>query len=228
MFHLTGRSVNITAMVGRTFRGQTAAERAAARRARLLEAALDLIGAEGWPAATMTAICRRAGLTERYFYESFPDREALYLTLLDALAAEVDGAVRAALDAGGPPEVRLRRTAYALVGVLVADPRKGRAALLEGLGSERLQQRRREVLATFERFVLDEAATVFGAAAPSREHTHLAAVGLVGAVQELLVRRLDGSLPAGDDALVAHVVRLALASAHPQAAGGPAAPRPPD
>lgn len=200
-------------MTGRTFRGRTAAERAAERRARLLEAALDLIGADGWSAATMTAICRRAGLTERYFYESFADREALYLALLDDLAAEVEAAVRAALEAGGPPEVRLRRTAEAVLRVLLGDPRKGRAALLEGLGSEVLQQRRREVLASFERFVLEEAGNVFGAAAPPRAQAHLAAVGLVGAVQELLGRRLDGTLDAGDDVLVAHIARLALASA---------------
>ena len=43
--------------------------RAAARG--LIEAALDVVGARGLAGLTMTAVCARARLTERYFYESF-------------------------------------------------------------------------------------------------------------------------------------------------------------
>jgi AcrR family transcriptional regulator len=181
--------------MGRTYSGLSAAERVAERRGRLLDAALDLIGSEGgWGSATMTAICRRAGLTERYFYESFRDRDALYVALLDALAAEVERAVLGALRRGG-----IEASARALLDVLLGDPRKGRAALLEGLGSEVAQRRRREVLASFERLALEVGT------APSQ----LAAVALVGAVDELLTRRLDGTLDVSDEELVAAIVRLA-------------------
>jgi AcrR family transcriptional regulator len=208
---------------GRVFRGRTAAERAAERRERLLEAALDLIGSDGWPAATMTAICRRAGLTERYFYESFRDREALHVALIDAIADEVETAVRQALatPAGGSARAgqlaRLHAAARAVLAILLGDPRKGRVALLEGLGSAPLERRRREILAAFETFVREEAATVFGDDAPAGDDAHLAAVALVGAVDELVRRRLDGSLDVTDDALVDHIARLALALAHPDA-----------
>ena len=42
---------------------------------------------EGLPATTVRAVCARARLTPRYFYESFADRESLVVTLFDELAA---------------------------------------------------------------------------------------------------------------------------------------------
>lgn len=195
----------------RTFRGQSAQERRAGRRERLLDAALDLIGTDGWATATMTAVCRRAGLTERYFYESFKDRDALYLALIDAIAAETETAVLGALQAApADPRARLGAVVEALLRVLTDDPRKGRVALLEGLGSAALQERRREILLAFERLMRAQATNVFGPGGPSAERIELASVALVGAVGELLSRRLDGSLDVADDALVGHIVELAM------------------
>jgi AcrR family transcriptional regulator len=188
----------------RLFRGQSADQRRATRRAQLLDAALELIGSDGWSAATMTAICRRAGLTERYFYESFEDREALYLELIDALAAEVREAVLRALE--GPPEVRVRTVAAALVGVLVADPRKGRVALLEGMGDERVARRRREIFAGFEALMRDHA-EAFGVPQAERDVLSTAMVGMAG---ELVLRRLEGTLALDDDALADAITGLGL------------------
>lgn len=182
-------------MAERRFRGQSAQERRDERRAKLLDAALELIGADGWSAATMTAICRRAGLTERYFYESFEDRDALSIALIDALAAETRTAVLAALEDAEDPH---RAVAAAVVDVLVADPRKGRAALVEGLGDERLARRRREIFAGFEALVRERAQD-FGLPDDKREVIGIAAVG---ATAELLARRLEGTLALDDDALV--------------------------
>ena len=39
--------------------------------------------------ATMTAICHQAGLTERYFYESFPNRDAALVAALDQVTEEI-------------------------------------------------------------------------------------------------------------------------------------------
>ncbi|MFA9273063.1 MAG: TetR/AcrR family transcriptional regulator [Baekduiaceae bacterium] len=195
----------------RRFRGQTAAERAADRRARLLDAALDLIGTEGWPAATMTEICRRAGLTERYFYESFRDRDALYVALIDTVADETRDAVLAALaEAEDEPRARMRAAASALVGVIVADPRKGRVALLEGLGSDALQTRRRELLGGFEQLLRDQARAFYGDRAPRGLRAQVSSIALVGALGEVISRRLDGTLQISDRRLVDELTELAL------------------
>src|SRR5690349_12806353 len=110
----------------RTFRGQTAEERVAARRQALIDAALDLIGTTGWSSATMTAICSRAGLTERYFYESFRNRDALLVDLLQGLVEQVEAAVLAvAAETGLTRRERSRRLVDACLHVLLDDPRLG-------------------------------------------------------------------------------------------------------
>jgi len=62
----------------RRYRGQSLENRQSQRREQLLHAALELFGSSGFRAATVRDICAQAGLTERYFYESFPNREALF------------------------------------------------------------------------------------------------------------------------------------------------------
>ena len=50
-------------------------DRQALRREDLIAAGVGLLGSEGGPALTVRAVCKAAGLTERYFYESFGDRD---------------------------------------------------------------------------------------------------------------------------------------------------------
>ncbi|MCW2985532.1 MAG: transcriptional regulator, TetR family, partial [Conexibacter sp.] len=57
--------------------GSTLEDRAAARRAALLEAGVELLGTEGAAGVTVRAACRATKLSERYFYESFDGRDAL-------------------------------------------------------------------------------------------------------------------------------------------------------
>jgi len=85
--HLTTLHVNIQGMnrpspkpraTVRRYRGQSLEKRQLQRREQLLQAALELFGSTGFRAATVRDICAQSGLTERYFYESFPNREALF------------------------------------------------------------------------------------------------------------------------------------------------------
>ena len=72
----------------RTWRGQTIEERQAERRDRLIEAGIELFGTQGYAATSVKAICTEAGLTERYFYETFNDREDLLSEVYDILIAD--------------------------------------------------------------------------------------------------------------------------------------------
>src|SRR3712207_5142982 len=91
----------------RMYAGLTTAQRRSERRARLLDAAVDVLGTQGLEAATVTAVCRRARLIPRYFYESFSDRDELLVAVFDSIMDEVavevanrgadDGSVEAAI-----------------------------------------------------------------------------------------------------------------------------------
>ena len=72
----------------RTWRGQTTQERQSERRDRLIEAGIELFGTRGYANTPVKAICEEAGLTERYFYEAFEDREALLDQIYEILIAD--------------------------------------------------------------------------------------------------------------------------------------------
>lgn len=50
-------------------------------RERLLDAAFDLFAEEGFEAASIEAICERAGFTRGAFYSNFADKAELFITL---------------------------------------------------------------------------------------------------------------------------------------------------
>ena len=54
----------------------------------MVEAAITVLATQG-ERATMTAICHEAGLTERYFYESFANRDAALVAALEAVTEEI-------------------------------------------------------------------------------------------------------------------------------------------
>jgi AcrR family transcriptional regulator len=70
-----------------------------ARRAQLLDAALEVFVAHGYHAAAMDDIADRAGVSKPVLYQHFPSKLDLYLALLDQTCDTVIDAVREALKA---------------------------------------------------------------------------------------------------------------------------------
>lgn len=194
----------------RRYRGQTAAEREAERRVRLEQAALTLIGERGWQRATMTEICRTAGLTERYFYESFKGRDELYVAVIERLGADVLRTVLSAVDPSTPPRQRVESAATALVEFLVGDPVRGRVALVEGAGSPELERRRRQIVLGLADAIAERWGDLFGIEGVEPERRPLAATAIAGMVSSLLTRRLDGTLDADEPTLAAFIADGAL------------------
>ena len=62
---------------GRLYAGTGPEQRQARRRAAFVDAGLNLFGREGFRHVSVKRLCDEAGLTQRYFYESFADRSAL-------------------------------------------------------------------------------------------------------------------------------------------------------
>ena len=72
----------------RTYGGSTLSARRAQRRMDLVEATLDLVGEGGSAAVSVRSVCRKAGLTDRYFYESFANRDELLVAVFTEVAEE--------------------------------------------------------------------------------------------------------------------------------------------
>ena len=79
----------------RRYSGQSFEDRQAERREKLIVAAVMVAGRVGLEGASVAAICAEAGLTARYFYESFPTREAIfveaYRKVQDELLSRIGG-----------------------------------------------------------------------------------------------------------------------------------------
>ena len=193
--------------------GVSADERRARRREQLLDAGLEVLGTEGWSGATMTAVCARAGLTERYFYESFPDREALLLAVFDRITAEAADAVLEAV-AAAPREARARSRAAiaAFVGLMTDDPRKGRVAFVEAMGSEALMRRRFETLDTFAKLLAEQAREFYGIPPGADRMVDLTSFLLVGGLAETLIAWMNGALDTTRDQLIEDCTDLFVAT----------------
>lgn len=114
------------------YRGQSAAERIAERRQRLIETAIALYGSAGFRATSVKTICLAAGLTERYFYESFANGEALlcaaYTQITDNLRLQALAAMALCNDT---LEQRAKAAAEAYFAGIQDDPAAGRVILFE-------------------------------------------------------------------------------------------------
>lgn len=97
-------------------------DRHALRRDDLVAAGVQLLGGEAGPALTVRAVCRKAALTERYFYESFTDREDFVRAVYDDVCTR---AMTTLTTAKTP-----REAVEQFVALMVDDPVRGRVLLL--------------------------------------------------------------------------------------------------
>ncbi|HWF35524.1 MAG TPA: TetR/AcrR family transcriptional regulator [Solirubrobacteraceae bacterium] len=199
--------------VVRPYRGVSAAERHSRRRAQLIEAALDVIGEAGIAGATMTAVCARAGLTERYFYESFRDRQELLVAVFDACVAELDAAIAAAREAAAPTLLdRARAAAGALIEVLTDDPRKSRL-YAESVGEPALAPRRAQAVRAYAALLAESMRELGGVDEERRRAPlDLAALVLVGGIAEAVASWLEGTVEMSRATLIEEWARLSVAA----------------
>jgi AcrR family transcriptional regulator len=126
------------APVGRPYGGRSLEDRVATRRARFIEAGIALFGRQGFRSTTVRGVCAEAGLTDRYFYESFESLEDLLIAVHAALTDGMrDRMAREALSAPTFDIEDIKRrafNAYAIWFDAVSDPRFARIVLYEMLG----------------------------------------------------------------------------------------------
>jgi AcrR family transcriptional regulator len=184
--------MTVNELAARHYRGAAPDERRALRRGQLIAAALAVYGERGYRQATVKAVCEAAGLTERYFYESFSNSEAL----LVACYASVTGALNTLLgqagsDDGRSPTARARAMLQAYLQALQREPRAARVFLLEIRGVSA------EVDAVFEASLLDFGRGLAQILAPAGSVPDpLLQTGVVGGVMHIAVRWIaDGYQP---------------------------------
>ncbi len=184
----------------RPYRGVEAGERVRERREQLLAAGLLCFGTHGYHGVSVKRICTEAQLTERYFYESFRNRQslfaALYQRLIEQLRFELLAAMRPeASDLGKMAQIGLS----AFFDHLKRNPRIARILLIDvpsvGPDIERLAKAATASFAESLRQIMPAGM----ATQPLLANMPLIASGLIGATLSIAMRWIaDGYHPTTD------------------------------
>jgi AcrR family transcriptional regulator len=194
----------------RVYGGVTGEERIAERRRKLVEAGMNLFGSASSGSVRVKDVVAEAGLTERYFYESFADLSALFDAVFDTAADLIESQVSAAMvdvpsDAFARVSIALRTT----VDVLSADPRMIRIFFVEGLGAGgRSGLHRNEILVRAAGNFVKWSAPDGPSFETSSTDARMKAFAMSGAASELLISWADGLLEATPAELADFLVGL--------------------
>ena len=124
-----------TPQKSRRYRGSSGDQRRSERYEQLLNAGLSVIGNQGYAAASVRSICSEAGLTERYFYESFANREALLAEVYKTQTRYLKSRMLAAFEASERNTAAFSRAGLqAFFDTLSQNPDIARLLLFEVLG----------------------------------------------------------------------------------------------
>lgn len=192
----------------RSYGGKSKEERRAQRRDKMLEAAKVVFGEHGFHAATVKQLCNEAGLTERYFYESFSNQSELFAAIYDRELDALREALIAALSTA-PREVEAMAEAalQAYFGRLKADPHAARILLIEVYGTtqdmDRLYRRGVSDFAELIRGIIEQQ---FRLSENSPLSPGLLSTGLVGAAIHLAMRWYLGGYKESVDIMVSNTL----------------------
>lgn len=204
----------------RTYGGVAADDRRQRRRTALLEAGLECLGSEDSD-ISVRRVCAVAGLTQRYFYESFANLDELQIALFTAIADEVSVAGAAALAEHQPADLydACRITFAGAYSVFRRDPRKARAALAVASGTAGLMEARRRVVIAYADSMLAFLTKEFGDSVDTAA-ARVAVLYAAGGALEVTHAVLTGEVAMSDSELSEVAGRLLASSIQPFSPGG--------
>ena len=175
-------------------------DRQALRRDELIAAGVRLLGAESGPAVTVRAVCRQAELTERYFYESFADRDEFVRAVYDDVCSR---AMSTLMSATTPREAVER-----FVALMVDDPVRGRVLLLAPAVEPVLVSSGAEWMPSFIDLLQSKLTQISD---PVRQK--MMATSLIGGLTALFTAYLNGRLAASREQFIDYCVEMLLSRA---------------
>ncbi|MDT5336055.1 MAG: hypothetical protein QOD90_1560 [Mycobacterium sp.] len=190
----------------RPYGGVQARDRVAERRRRLLDAGLELLGGvENPPDLTVRAVCAEAGVTARYFYESFTDKDDLVAAVVDRVIADIAATTQAAVTAA-PREEQNRAGIANLVRVIADDSRVGRLLFNARLSNPVLARKRVELGSIFALLSGEHVETAYRL--PQKDWVKAVAHFVVGGVGQTISAWVSGDIGMTQAQLVDQLTRI--------------------
>jgi AcrR family transcriptional regulator len=172
-------------------------DRQARRRDDLLAVGVELLGAAEGPGVTVRAVCRQAGLTERYFYESFTDRDEFVRAIYDDVCTRA----MSALSTATTPRDAVER----FVAMMVDDPVRGRVLLLAPEAEPVLIRSGAEWMPSFIGLLQRKLTKITDPVIQN-----MTATSLIGGLTALFTAYLDGRLTASREQFIDYCVGMLL------------------
>ena len=174
--------------------------RLALRRDDLVAAGVQLLGSEGGPALTVRAVCRKAALTERYFYESFSDRDEFVRAVYDDVCTK---AMETLTSAKTP-----REAVEQFVELMVDDPVRGRVLLLAPAVEPVLTRSGAEWMPNFIELLQRKLSRIGDPVLQK-----MVATSLIGGLTSLFTAYLNGRLGATREQFIDYCVDMLMSTA---------------
>jgi AcrR family transcriptional regulator len=192
----------------RVYGGRSTEQRQADRRRQLIDAAIEIWGEQGWSAVTMRGVCARAGLIDRYFYESFADRAALLVAVWDQQRDELIAKLVAVLTQPiENPIAQLRAAIATLVHDVATDPRRARILFGEHTGNDALERRHVDALQQFTDLLIQLGRPFLRPGANENGLRMSALIGIGGFV-ELITAWRGGVVQADAEEIIDHAAEV--------------------
>lgn len=116
----------------RSYAGKDAGTRQSERREKLIVAAIHLIGRQGYALTSIDAVCREAGLTKRYFYESFSSSDELLIAAFQTASRRwLEALLSAVAPHRGDAPTLVRAGVEAVFGFVRHHPDEARLILID-------------------------------------------------------------------------------------------------
>lgn len=166
----------------RQYGGVDADQRMHERREKFIAAGLEAFGVKGYGQTSIKGICHLAGLTERYFYESFTNKEDLLCAVFNRLISELEtGAEMIFSTPGITPAEAVHQITKSFYLLFLQDPRRARVQLFEVLGvSPRVDEVYRESIKTLAVWIKRTFHALFPACEPEWLETTIIPTTIAG------------------------------------------------
>jgi AcrR family transcriptional regulator len=194
----------------RSYGGIDADERVRVRRGQLIEAALGIMAADEWRAATVTKVCQAAELNKRYFYENFTDLDSLAAAVVEDTARHVaEASVTAfASSADQPLRDRAFHSIDAAVRGLVDDPRRARVLFDAVSASPAVLAHRVVVVQGLANILVVHAREIHDVELENDTLARVAPAFLVGGTAEAILGWLNGNVDTSLEQLIDDLTTL--------------------
>jgi AcrR family transcriptional regulator len=200
--------MNTPSPTSKRVRGPASSEskllRQAQRRAKLIEAAIAVYGENGYRHSGVKQVCERAGLTQRYFYESFSHSDELLIACYEQINRElIEEFVRARDGAGDDRKARSKAMLLAYFQALQAQPNAANVFLVDIRGiSPAVDKAIEQSLTEFSRNI---ARSLLLSDTPANEFLQ---AGVLGGIIHIALHWIAKNYTPGIDEVVESALRL--------------------